>query len=163
MPCFVVEYRKKAFWSFKVAENNKKEIKEKAQTPKKAPLTQKQRIIITVAAAVAGLLLCAGIICAVVLSGGESYTLDGTYVLQVEGGDLYTSTYIFDGDKVTNEYYDGDTKVIEYTYTIKKTDGTRLIILKNIKTGEEQTLTFAEKTENGKKSIMINNVWYDKQ
>ena len=155
----MLKYRKKLLGVIKVSENNKEKVK-----AVRAPLTKKQRIIIIVGSIVAALAVCAGIICAVVLGQGESYTIDGVYKMTVEAGDTLTSQYTFDGDKATNEYYDGtDTVVIEYTYSIKKNGDGRVITLKNTETGAELVYNFAEKTESGVASIMINNVWYDKQ
>ncbi len=140
-----------------MAENNTKAKEQRA------PLTRKQRITIIGLSIIAGLLLCICLIWA--FGSGNSYELSGTYVTTVGTGDVSgTSKYIFDGNKVTNEYnVSADTKVIEYTYKIKKSGSGRIIVLKEVETGEERVFSFAEKTENGVESIIINTLCYDKE
>ena len=137
----------------------------KSKKSERAPLTKKQQITVIIASVAAALIICAAIIIPIAVSGKNSITLDGEYVMSVTASSELTSSYTFDGDRAINTYYDGEEKItVEYTYKILKTTGGMKITLKSADTGKSQTFDFMEVTEDGKTvAVVINTVWYEKK
>lgn len=131
----------------------------------RVPLTKKQQITVIIASVAAALIICAAIIIPIAISGKNSVTLDGEYVMSVSASSELTSSYTFDGDRAINTYYDGEEKItVEYTYKILKTTDGMKITLKSADTGKSQTFGFKEVTEDGKTvAIIMNTVWYEKK
>ena len=119
-------------------------------------------VIIASAAAVA---LAALIIVIVLLISPPKFYLDGDYMLTVTSSDDMTSTYSFDGDMLTNTYWDGESETkIVYEYYITKGLGGGKIVMTNALTGKVQTFDYSEVTEGGELiAVIINSVWYYKK
>ena len=130
-----------------------------------ASMFKDKRTRTVIIAVLAALLLAALIIAIVVAVTPKKAYIDGEYVLSISTGDEMTSSYIFDGSKLTNVYYDGtDTVTTEYEYYIsKRQDGNR-IVMTNTETGKIQVFSYSEVTEGEElTAIIINSVWYYKK
>ena len=83
-------------------------------------------------------------------------TFDGTYMWSLgEGG---SSTYTFEGNKVTNRYYTTHENVIEYTYVIAIEDGVKVIQLTDLSDNRVYEYEFRE----GNGYVVISGQRYDK-
>ena len=69
------------------------------------------------------------------------HRLTGKYQWSL-GSYVGASTYTFDGDRVTNEYYTDEKQVIEYTYVIAVEGGQQVIRLTDLSNGKTATYEF---------------------
>ena len=67
--------------------------------------------------------------------------IEGKYQWSL-GSSVGASTYTFDGNKVTNEYYTDGKVTIEYTYVIAVENGVTVIRLTDLSTNKTSSYTF---------------------